>query len=137
MGTCVSAAEGTPNPPDSADDGKTNVVVQKSETEETNVVGTEENSNDKTLRSRNSNDRNPIRALTTRKDYTASINAMNEANASAGFKMNRENDKEIEYNDDGVTIKTKINGLTVNEYGNQRYDDKLVRDEVLDDILIT
>ena len=49
----------------------------------------------------------------------------------------KDNDYPLEYNDDGMTIKSKKNGITLNEYGNQPYDTTQARDEILDDMLVT
>jgi len=83
-----------------------------------------------------SNAKNRMQKLTKKVDYAAAIEA-NKAEEKKEFKRNEDHDMEIVYKDDGVSIDTKVNGVTVNEYGMQTVDEALARDDVLEDMLTT
>ena len=101
------------------------------------------NTNEGKTNTRNANRQN-MGHLTQKKDYSSAI-AANKAQENAqnnnggGYQRNAAKDKPVDYGNDGKTITTKSNGITVNEYdGNRRYvQDSATNAEVLDDMLIT
>merc|ERR1712154_659121 len=124
MGNCFTVAEEDRNASLSPDDkpSELNDVSSQEQTEKEQKPKSEETkdipntTNEQKPRRKN----NPLQALTTKKDYTASVNAMKQSEHKSKKSRNLDNDQDVQYEDDGVSIKTKKNGISVNQYGNQR-----------------
>ena len=118
---CFSVPENTRHPS----------LAQLPEPKETNETSSNEGV------TKNANRQN-LGHLTQKKDYSTAIAANKALENNNSIKRNNDNDMDVVYEDDGTTIKTTSNGITVNEYGNRRYvADSATNAEVLDDILIT
>ena len=146
MGACFTVPENTKHPSLRPDD-----IPQKDKIVQSEGGKSQNSTNENPIKPKNdeiinsnegkkkatSNHHHGIAHLTKKKDYSAATTSRLINNNE--YKRNNENDKDIIYGNDGISIQSQANGTTINEYGNQRYHygDGITKNQVLDDMLIT